>query len=89
MHMASEHGVFTPLVLSSSDGMGGEAQTFYKHLICTCKRDVPYSSLKGWLRFKLSLDLRSCVSEEADPRYQGHIGSIVLACSEGCVPQEF
>ena len=27
-----EHGVFTPLVLSTTDGMGHEATTFYKRL---------------------------------------------------------
>ena len=38
-----EHGVFTPLVLSTSGGMGREAQTFYKRLadLLSLKRDVP------------------------------------------------
>ncbi len=44
-----EHGVFTPLVLSTSGGMGREAQTFYKCLadLLSLKRDIPYSSLMG------------------------------------------
>ncbi len=59
-----EHGVFTPLVLSTSGGMGREAQTFYKCLadLLSFKRDVPYSSLMGWLRCMLSFAiLRSAV----------------------------
>ena len=49
-----EHCVFTPLILSTSGGMGREAQTFYKRLadLLSLKRDVPYSSLMGWLIFK-------------------------------------
>ena len=45
-----EHGVFTPLVLSTSGGMGREAQTFYKRLadLLSLKRDVPYCSLMVW-----------------------------------------
>ena len=51
-----EHGVFIPLVLSTSGGMGREALTFYKRLadLLSLKRDVPYCSLMGWLRCKLS-----------------------------------
>ena len=50
-----EHSVFTPLIglLSASGGMGREAQTFYKRLL-SLKRDMPYCSLMGWLRCKLS-----------------------------------
>ena len=59
-----KHGVFTPLILSTSGGMGREAQTFYKCLaeLLSLKRDVPYSTLMGWLRCKLAFTiLRSAV----------------------------
>ena len=59
-----KHGVFTPLILSTTGGMGREAQTFYKRLadLLSHKRNVPYSSIIGWLRCKLSFAiLRSAV----------------------------
>ena len=92
-----EHGVFTPLILSTSGGMGREAQTFYKRLadLLSLKRDVPYSTLMGWLRCKLSFAiLRSAVMCIRGSRSSMHhairdSSVIVLACSEGCVPQEF
>ena len=51
-----EHGVFTPLVFSTTGGIGREATTFYKRLadLISCKRDKPYSVIMGWLRCKLS-----------------------------------
>ena len=44
-----EHGVFTPLILSTRGGMAREAQTFYKRLadMLSQKRDLPYSSIMG------------------------------------------
>ena len=47
-----EHGVFTPLVLTTTGGMGREAQTFHKRLagLPSQKREMAYSSLMGWLR---------------------------------------
>ena len=59
-----EHGVFTPLVLSTTDGMGREVTTFYKRLadMLSSKRNLPYSTLMGWLRCKISFAiLRSAV----------------------------
>ena len=92
-----EHGVFTPLVLSTTGGMGREAQTFYKHLagMLSHKRDVPYSSLMGWLRCKLSFAiLRSavmCIRGSRSSRHHAikEAADVALACSEGCVPQQF
>ena len=92
-----EHGVFTSLILATSGGMGREAQTFYKRLadLLSLKRDVPYSSLMSWLRCKLSfVILRSAVMCIWGSRSSMHLAirdtsDIVLACSEGCVPQEF
>ena len=50
-----EHGVFTPLVLSSNGGMGKEA-TFYKRLedMIAQKRSHHYSMVMGWLRCRIS-----------------------------------
>ena len=51
-----EHSTFTPLVLSSTGGMGKAATTFYKRLLSMLseKRDVPYSKMIGWVRCRLS-----------------------------------
>ena len=66
-----EHGVFTPLVLSTTGGMGREATTFYKRLadLIAQKRQHPYPTVMGWLRCRLSfasLEPLSCVFEAAD-----------------------
>ena len=92
-----EHAVFTPLVLSTSGGMGRETQTFYKRLadLLSLTRDMPYSSLMGWLRCKLSFAiLRSaimCIRGSRSSRHRAiHESSdIALVCSEGYVPQEY
>ena len=54
-----EHSTFTPLVLSSTGGMGKSATTFYKRLssMLSEKRDVPYSTMIGWVRCRLSFAL--------------------------------
>ncbi len=45
-----EHSPFTPLVLSSTGGMGKAATTFFKRLssMLSEKRNVPYSTMIGW-----------------------------------------
>ena len=48
-----EHSTFTPLVLSSTGGMGKAATTFYKRL-SSMLRDVPHSKMIGWVRCRLS-----------------------------------
>ena len=47
-----ERGCFTPLVLTTSGGMGREATTFYKRLadLLATKRNCPYSVTMGWIR---------------------------------------
>ena len=47
-----EHGVFTPLVLSSTGGLGREATIFFKRLadMISLKQHHPYSVVMGWLR---------------------------------------
>ncbi len=54
-----EHSTFTPLVLSSTGGMGRAATTFYKRLssMLSERRDVPYSTMIRWVRCRLSFAL--------------------------------
>jgi len=54
-----EHGVFTPLVFSSSGGMAREATVFYKRLaeLVSLKREESYLMIMGWLRCRLSFAL--------------------------------
>ena len=51
--------MFTPLVLSTTGGMGRAATTFYKRLAAMLseKRDVPYSKMIGWIRCRMSFSL--------------------------------
>ena len=62
-----EHGVFTPLVLSTNGGMGTEATTFYKRLadLIANKRNHDYSMVMGWL----SSGARSCAFVGAGPPF--------------------
>ena len=88
-----EHGVFTPLVFSSTGGMGREAITFYKRLadMLSQKRQHPYPTVMGWLRCRLSfaslrssiMCIRGCRSSLHRPSYGT---DITLAASEGRVP---
>ena len=58
-----EHGIFTPLVFSTTGGMGCDATVFYKRLasMLALKREQPYSTV-SWLRCRLSFALlRSAV----------------------------
>ena len=57
-----ELGSFTPLVFSTSGGLGLAAKTFYKSLVSLIliaeKHDQPYSlTLFFWLRAKLNFSL--------------------------------
>ena len=54
-----EHATFTPLVLSTTGGMGRAATTFYKRLASMVaeKRDVPYAVTLNWIRCRLSFAL--------------------------------
>ena len=51
-----EHATFTPLVLSTTGGMGRAATTFYKRLssMVAEKRNVPYAVTLNWIRCRLS-----------------------------------
>ena len=54
-----EHASFTPLVFSSTGGLGPTATTFYKRLasMLSNKWKQPYSTTIGWLRCRLSFCL--------------------------------
>ena len=54
-----EHSTFTPLVLSTTGGMGRAATTIYMRLatMLSYKRDFPYSKMIGWIRSCLSFVL--------------------------------
>ncbi len=54
-----EHATFTPLVLSSTGGLGRAATTTYKRLasLLSTKWEQPYSTTMGWIRCRLSFSL--------------------------------
>ena len=54
-----DHGSFTPLVMSTTGGMGNEATVFFKRLasLLAEKRGEEYSKVMGWLRCRLSFCL--------------------------------
>ena len=54
-----EHGSFTPLVFSTSGGMGMLATAVYKRLASqiAIKMDQPYSMVISWLRCHLCFSL--------------------------------
>ena len=90
-----EHGVFTPLVFSTTGGMGREAMTFYKRLadMLTQKRQQPYSTVIGWLRCRLSFaSIRAsimCIRGSRSSHHHPIIAAdsnISLATSEGRIP---
>ena len=59
-----EHGSFTPLVFSSSGGLGPEADRLLKHIAVkiSYKRNEQYSDVISFLRRRFRFDLlRTCV----------------------------
>ena len=54
-----EHSSFTPLVMSSTGGLGPAATATYKRLatLLAAKWNQPYSSTMSWLRCRLSFSL--------------------------------
>ena len=59
-----EHGVFTPLIFSTTGSMGREGTTFYKRLadLLSHKQGKSYGVVMGWLRRRLSFAiLRSAI----------------------------
>lgn len=54
-----EHSSFTPLVMSATGGLAGEATVFYKRLASclSIKWDQPYNLTLAWLRCRLNFSL--------------------------------
>ena len=54
-----EHSSFTPLIFSTTGGLGPAASVFYKRLasMLAAKHNQPYGSTIGWLRCRLSFSL--------------------------------
>ena len=89
-----EHGVFTPLVLSTTGGLGSEATTFYKRLadLISSKQQKHYSNVMCWLRCRLSFAiLRSAIMCIRGSRSSYHRPrceiDITLATAEGLLIQ--
>ena len=90
-----EHGVFTPLVFSTTGGIGQEACTFYKRLayMLSYKQKKSYSLVISWLRCKLSFAaIRSSImcirgTRSSNKRPLRDADDITLATSEGGIPQ--
>ena len=88
-----EHGSFSPLVFSTSGGMGTTATVVYKKIASSIseKYDKPYNRTMNWIRCRLNFSLlRSSImclrgSRSAAHRPAGP-NTIDLACSEGRVP---
>ena len=85
-----EHGSFTPLVFSTTGGMGKLAQTFYRRLasMLSEKRNTNYSVTLGWLRCQISFSLLrwaiTCIrGARSNSRHACRSSNIELAVTEG------
>ena len=93
-----EHGSFSPLVFSTTGGMGTTATVVYKQLasMISEKHEKPYSKTMQWIRCRLSFSLRSaimclCGSRSSQHHPEHHPidgGCIDLACSTGRIPNQ-
>ena len=90
-----ECGVFTPLVFSTTGGMGREATTFYKRLadMLAWKQQTPYPVVISWIRCKLSFAaVRSSImcirGTRSSINRPLRDADITLATSEGGIPQD-
>ena len=89
-----EHGSFSPLVFSTSGGMGPTANVVYKRLasMIAQKHDKTYSKTLHWIRCKLNYSLlRSaimCIRGARSRSYQPAVSTdaMDLACHKGRVP---
>ena len=88
-----EHGNFSPLVFSTSGGMGASTTVAYKRLafLLSCKWKSPYCRVMSWLRCRLGFSLlysaimciRGSRSSSGHP-FKGHVpASVDLALGEG------
>ena len=57
--LQAEHGTFTPLVISTTGGMGRESRKFYARLseMISEKRKESYAFISSWIRRKKSFAL--------------------------------
>ena len=88
-----ERATFTPLVMSTTGGMGKAASTFYKRLasMLSEKRDVSYGKTMNWIRCRLSfallrasiMSIRGARSSRRHPATEGTLGPIDLQLAEG------
>ena len=77
-----EHGAFTPLVFTSTGGMGRETTVFYRPAFsCTCHPlgTTIYSQTINWLRCRLSFALLRCTILCIH-------GSMQVFCPASCAP---
>ncbi len=90
-----EHGSLSPLVFSTSGGMGPTAQVVYKRIasMISEKHDKTYSKTLHWIRCKLNFSLlRSAIMCIRGARSRIHrpaqlsVEAMDLACNEGRVP---
>ena len=88
-----EHGNFSPLVFSTSGGMGASTTVAYKRLafLLSCKWKSPYCRVMSWVRCRLGFSLlhsaimciRGSRSSSGHP-FKGHVpASVDLALGEG------
>ena len=93
-----EHGSFSPLVFSTSGGMGTTATVVYKRIasMLSEKQDQSYSKTMHWIRCMLNFSLlRSAIMCLRGSRSAQHCPAgpsvssdcMDLACSEGRVPR--
>ena len=90
-----EHSTFTPLVMSTTGGMGKAAATFYKRLasMLSEKRDAPYSETLRWIRCRLGfallrssiMSIRGARSSASHPASEGIHEPFDLHLAEGHV----
>ena len=84
-----EPGSFSPLVFSTSGGMGPIATVVYKRIatIIADKHKQPYSRTLFWIRCKLSFSLLHsaimCIRGSRSSCHLTGLGAIDLTCSEG------
>ena len=92
-----EHGSFSPLVFSTTGGVGTTATVVYKRLasMISEKLEKPYSKTMQWIRCRLNFSLLHsaimCLRGSRSSRHHPDHhpisgGSIDLACSSGRVP---
>ena len=57
--MEVEQGIFTPLIFSSTGGMGAECKLYYKRLVelLAIKKGESYATTIQWVRAKVSFAL--------------------------------